>query len=39
MYGLKIADQNTDQNSFGPVPKLVLVKIIWSSDMPLYIHI
>ena len=37
MYGLKIA--GTDQNSFGPVPVLVLVKIIWSSDMPLYIHI
>ena len=29
MYGLKIA--GTNQVSFGPVPVLMLVKIIWST--------
>ena len=29
MYGLKIA--GTDQVSFGPVPVLMVVKIIWST--------
>ena len=30
MYGLKIAGM--DQVSFGPVPVLMVVKIIWSTD-------
>ena len=30
MYGLKIA--GTDQVSFGPVPVLMVVKIIWSTE-------
>ena len=29
MYGLKIA--GTDQVSYGPVPVLMVVKIIWST--------
>ena len=33
MYGLKIAD--TDQVSFGPVPVLMAVKIIWSTAISL----
>ena len=36
MYGLKIA--GTDQVSFGPVPVLMVVKIIWSTGIHLSLH-
>ena len=36
MYGLKIAD--TNQVSFGPVPVLMVVKIIWSTSFVLLVY-